>query len=74
LEEASSSVFTIKMEEPTASNFLVEKHVIINLHQCTLCHIQDNSSFYRHCYEKFKYHSKAKNATTVSSSAHKIAS
>jgi len=74
LNEATSSVSTIKMENPTTSNFMVEKEGMINFYQSTWCHNQDDSSFYRHRYENLKYHSKANNATSVSSSVHKIAS
>jgi hypothetical protein len=73
LEEATSSVCNIKMEEPTTSHFMVEKGMI-NFYQSTWCHNQDDSSLYRHCYENLKYHSKAKNATSISSSVHKTAS
>ena len=74
LEEETGSVSTIKMEEPTTSNFMVEKEEVINFYQSTWCHKQDHSSLYRHCYENFKYHSKAKNATSIASSVLKIAS
>jgi len=67
------AVSTIKMEEPTTSNFMVEKEGI-NFCQSTWCHNQDDSSLYRHCDENLKYHSKAHNATSISSSVHKIAS
>jgi hypothetical protein len=72
LEEATSSVCTIKMEEPTTSNFMVEKEGMINFYQSAWCHNQDDSSLYRHCYENLKYHSKTKNATSISPSVHKI--
>ena len=75
MNEAIGSVSTIKMEDPTISNFMVGKEGMINIFQSTCCHNQDNSSLYRHCYENLKYHSKVnKNATSISSSAHKIAS
>jgi hypothetical protein len=74
LEETTSSVSTIKMKEPTVSNCMAENEGMINSYQSTWCHNQDNSSLYRHCYESLKYHSKAKNATNISSSIHKIAS
>jgi hypothetical protein len=67
------AVSTIKMEEPTTSNFIVEKRMI-NSYRSAWCHNQDDSSLCRHCYENLKYHSKAKNATNISSSVHKIAS
>ena len=54
---------------------MVGKEGMINFFQSTCCHNQDDSSLYRHCYENLKYHSKVnKNATSISSSAHKIAS
>jgi len=56
LEEATGSVSTIKMQEPTISNFMVEKEGMINFRQSTWCHNQDNSSLYRHCDENLKYH------------------
>jgi thiol-disulfide isomerase/thioredoxin len=65
LEEATSSVSIIKMEEPTTSNFKVEKEVMINFYQSTWCHNQDDSSLYRHCYENLKYHSRAMNDTST---------
>ena len=65
---------TIKMEETTTSHFMVEKEGMINFYQSTWCHKQDNSSLYTHCYENLKYHSKANNATSISSSVHKMAS
>ena len=73
LEEANSFVSTIKMEEPTTSNFMIEKEGMINFYQSTLCHNQDNSSLYTHCCENLKYHSKGKNVTSISSSVHTIA-
>jgi len=75
LKEATSSVSTIKMEEPTISNFMVEKEGMVNFYQSICCHNQDNSSLYRHWDENLVYHSKVnKNATSISFSAHKIAS
>jgi len=75
LNEATGSVSTIKMEEPTTSNFMVGKEGMVNFYQSTCCHNQDNSSLYRHCDKNLKYHSKVnKNATSISTSAHKIAS
>jgi len=74
LEEATSSVSTIRMKEPTTSNFLVGKEGMINFYRSTWCHNKDDSSLYRHSYEILKYYSKAKNATSVSSSVQKIAS
>jgi hypothetical protein len=71
--EATGSVSTIKMEEPTNSNFMVQKGMI-KFYQSTWRHNQDESSLYRHCYENLKYQSKAKNAKSISSSVHKIAS
>ena len=63
------------MEDPTISNFMVGKEVMINFCQSKCCHNKDDSSLYRHRYENLKYHSKVnKNATCISSSAHKIAS
>jgi len=53
---------------------MVEKEGMINFYQSTSCHNQDDNSLYTHCFENLKYHSQAKNATTVSSSVHKIAS
>jgi hypothetical protein len=44
LEEATSSVCTIKTEEPTTSNFMVEKEGMINFYQSAWCHNQDDSS------------------------------
>jgi len=66
LEEATRSISTTKMEEPTTSNFLIEKEGIINFYQYTQCHKQDDSSLYRHCCENFKYHTNTKNATSIS--------
>jgi hypothetical protein len=40
----------------------------------TLCHNKDDSCLYRHHYENLKYHWKAKNATSISSSVQKITS
>jgi len=60
------------MEETTTSNFSVEKEGMINFYQSTWCHNQDDSALYRHCYENLKYHSKAKNCTSISSSVLKI--
>jgi len=75
LNEAIGSVSTIKMEDPTISKFMVEKEGMVNFHQSTRCHNQEDSSLYRHCDENLKYHSKVnKNATSISSWAHKIAS
>ena len=74
LKEATGSVSTIKMEEPTTCNFMVGKEGMINFCQSTRCQKQDDSSLYKHCYENLIYHSKAQNATSISSSAHKIAS
>jgi len=37
LEEETGSVSTIKMEEPTTSNFMVEKEGVINFYQSTWC-------------------------------------
>jgi len=75
LNKATSSVSTIKMEDPTISNFMVGKERMINFFQSTCFLNQDDSSLYRHCYENLKYHSKVNiNATSISSSAHKIAS
>jgi len=68
------AVSTIKMAQPTTFNFTVEKEGVLNFYQSTWCHNQDNSSVYRHCYENLKYHSEAKNATSISSSVHKTAS
>jgi hypothetical protein len=62
------------MEEPTTSHFLVEKEGMKNFYQSTWCHNQDDSSLYKHRYESLKYQSKAKNATSFSSSVHTIAS
>ena len=62
------------MEEPTTSNFTVEKEGMINFYQSTWCHNQDDSYLYRHCYENLKYHSKAKNSTSISSLVLKIPS
>ena len=53
---------------------MAEKEGMINFYQSTRCHNQDDSSLYRHCDEKLKYHSQAINAKSISSSAHKIAS
>jgi len=53
---------------------MAEKEGMINFYQSTRCHNQDDSSLYRHCNEKLKYHSQAINAKSISSSAHKIAS
>ena len=72
LEEATSSVSTIKMEETTTSNFMVEREGMINFSQSTWCHNTDDSSVYKYCYENFKYHSVAKNSTSISSSIYKI--
>jgi len=74
LEEEPGSVSTIKMEEPTTSNFMVEKERMINFYYSTWSHNQDDSSLYRHCYENLKYHSKSKNATSSSSLVLRIAS
>ena len=74
LEEGTRFVSTIKLKEPTTSNFIVEKEGMIDIYQSTGCHNKDDSSLYRQCYENLKYHSKAKNATSISSSVHKIAS
>ena len=74
LEEGTRSVSTIKMEEHTSSNFTVEKEGMIDIYQSTGFHNKDDSSLHRQCYENLKYHSNAKNATSISSSVHKIAS
>jgi len=74
LQEATGSVSSMKMQEPTASNFIVEKEGMINFYQSTWCHTQDDSSLYRHRFENLKYHSKAKNSTSISSSVLKITS
>ena len=75
LNEATSSVSTIKIQDPTISNFMVGKEGMINFFQSTCCNNQDDSSLYRHRYGNLKYHSKVgKNATSISSWAHKIAS
>ena len=71
MEEATSSVPTIKMEEPTTSNLMVEEEGMTNYHQSTWCLNPHESSVYRHFYENLKYHSKAKNATRIFSSLHK---
>ena len=47
LEGETGSVSTIKMEEPTTSNFMVEKEWTINFYQSTWCHNQDDSSLYK---------------------------
>ena len=38
LEEATGSVSTIKLKEPTTSNFMVEKEGMIDIYQSTWCH------------------------------------
>jgi len=67
LEEATSSVSTIKMEEPTTSNFMVEKEGMINFYQSTRCHNQLDCSLYRLCCENLKHHRKAKKVISISS-------
>ena len=74
MEEATSSVSTLKMEEPNTSNFMVEKEGLINIYQSEWCHSQNESSLYWNCYENLKYNSQANNATSISSWVHKIAS
>jgi hypothetical protein len=74
MEEESRSVSTIRMEQPTTSNFMVENEEMLNFYLSTSCQTHGNSSLYRHCYENLKYHSKVKKATCISSSVHKIAS
>jgi hypothetical protein len=49
LEEEPGSVSTIKMEETTTSNFLVEKEWMIIFSQSTWCHNQEYSNLYRQC-------------------------
>ena len=43
LNEAIGSVSTIKMEDPTISNFMVEKEGMVNFYQSTRCHNQDDA-------------------------------
>ena len=66
--------FHKKLEEPTISNYTVEKEGMINFYQSTRCHNQHDGSLYRHYCEILKYHSKAKSATIVSSSLHMLGS
>ena len=74
LEEATSSVFTLKMDEATTSNFLAEKQGMINFYQSTLFHNQDDSSVCRHGYENLIYHLRATNSKSISFSVNKITS
>jgi len=74
LEEEPGSVSTITMKELATSNFMVEKEGMINFYQSTWSDNQYESSLYRHCYKNLKYHSKSKNATSISSLVLRIAS
>ena len=62
------------MDKPTTCNSMVEKEAMINFYHSTWYHNPDDNSLYEHCYENLKYHSKAKNATSMSSSVLQIAS
>jgi hypothetical protein len=67
------AVSTIKMEEPTTFHFMVEKEEMVyfySLHGV----ITKKTALFTYSYEKLKYHSQAKSATSISSLVHKIAS
>jgi hypothetical protein len=46
-EEETRPVSTIKMEEPSTSNFMVEKEGMIYFYQSARCHNKHDSSLYR---------------------------
>jgi Flp pilus assembly protein TadG len=51
LKEANRSVSTIKMQQPTTSNFMIEKEGMIYFYQSTRCHNPYHSSLYRQLWE-----------------------
>jgi hypothetical protein len=61
------------MQQPTTSNFMAEKEGMIYFYQSTPVTTQTTALF-TDSYENLKYHSKAKNATSISPSVHNVAS